>query len=276
MLQAGLLSELAISLSQSLKCSSASRSRNDCFTPRMLDKARETLGLMAVLIEMEGAATFWEPTIEQISSIASCVVQGKAEARKKAVLVLSSIEVSEEMKRKVGVMEGFMGGLLQVITSTPKAGVTLLLEVCSSRKNRVMAIEAGAVGELVGLLACKEEEMMTTELILKGLKAFCAIAEGRSAMCMDNAKGIREVIKVMNSESERATRYAVEVLWLVVSKEPGTQAKRSALQEGAFAKVMAVAHIASSPTTKMHASGLLRALSEALPSLPNSSHLRLP
>lgn len=183
------------------------------------------------------------------------------------------------MKKTVGAMQGLMSGVLGLITDelSPKASVTglmLLPQMCwSCTRNRILAIDAGAVGVLLGVLAW-EADKTRTELALKGLQALCLCAEGRAAMWEDG-RGIREVVKVINAVSEGATRHAVAVLWMVVKKEPGTQAKRSAVQEGAFEKVMTAAQSAVSSHTRRQAGYLLSALSEVLPSSSPLQHQHL-
>lgn len=268
MLQAGLLSELAGFLVESVTCPSCIN--DSCFgTPTcwMLDKSAETLRLLALLSETEGSTAFWEPSLEQISSIAQFVAKaGKGgNCRQNAALILSSCQMSEDMKRKVGAMEGFMTGVLQLVTEelslkATTTGLILLVEVCKSTRNRILASEAGVVGGLLGMLASGADKM-TTEVVMKVVEEVCRCAEGRAAMCEDEARGIKEVVKALNGVSEKATTHAVEVLWVVVRKEPGMQARKRALQEGVMVKLMTAAQTtAVSSHTRSRAGSLLREL----------------
>lgn len=277
MLQAGAVPQLGQFLSRSLPHSpwpGYSGNNRSCSTPRAVTELEETLRLLANLGEDADALALWEPTsADQVLALAGIVAHhGRADSRQNAALVLARTQLSVDMKRKLAAMEGFMGGVVGLIKEAPafspkccKAGLTLLLVVsCAGTKNRMLAIEAGAVDALADLLLGGRADKPTTELSLKALECLCRCADGRAST--HPFMGL--IVKHMSSSvSEEATKYAVRIVWLLVQWAPaGARLGKVAVEEETFVKAMAVAQSTASSKTRILALKISKALSEFVPS----------
>ncbi|KAK3405707.1 hypothetical protein EUGRSUZ_K01927 [Eucalyptus grandis] len=107
----------------------------------------------------------------------------------------------------------------QISQQATKATLKLLINVCPWGRNRIKAVESGAVSVLVELLLdCSDRR--TCELILMLLEMLCQCAEGRSEL-LRHGVGIAVVSKRILRVSQVASERAVRIL-LSVSKFSAT------------------------------------------------------
>lgn len=136
------------------------------------------------------------------------------------------------------------------------AALGFLRAICKrSRKNRLMAIEAGTVFCLIELLA--EAEKPKCEKILDLLDMLVDYAEGRAAMA-DHAMGIAVVSKKIIRVSEFATQKAVRILWSLCIYSSTASILREVLQCGAVSKLCMLQQLSCAEKTKQRAKEVLR------------------
>lgn len=121
--------------------------------------------------------------------------------------------------RLVGLKEELFEGVVRVIKDkvsyqASKAGLRILAWICPWGRNRMMAVEAGAVTTLIELLL-DEPEKIICELILLVLDLMCGCAEGRSEM-MKHAAGIAVVSRMMLRVSSVATERSVRIVYSLI------------------------------------------------------------
>ncbi|MCO5599224.1 hypothetical protein L7F22_053324 [Adiantum nelumboides] len=254
--------------------------------PTTFAVADEALKLLDLLIDPGLFAEFDQRQLhsqeELIMSLANALLRsGMADSRSRAASILSRLQPSDCLKRKIGHMQGFIVALVEMIkdndASTTKAPLGLLVDVCVvSNGNRVIATEAGAVVTLGKLLQQhNSEDKATTEMILRALEVLCQCAEGRAAVAAKSSL-LTTIVKQMSAVSERATHHAVHIVLLVVKWAPeADEVKSAVLQEGALFKAIAVAQSAAASETRLAARRLAALLSEAIPHSHLSRTMRI-
>ncbi|MCO5546797.1 hypothetical protein L7F22_000233 [Adiantum nelumboides] len=256
--------------------------------PTTFAVADEALKLLDLLIDPCLFAEFDQQQLhsqeELIMSLANALLRsGMLDSRPRAASILSRLQPSDCLKKKIDQMPGFIVALVEMIKDndvSTKAALGLLVDVCAvSNGNRVIATEAGAVVTLGKLLLSLQqhdsEDKATTEMILRALEVLCQCAEGRAAVASKSSL-LTTIVKQMSAVSERATHHAVHIVLLVVKWAPeADEVKSAALQEGALLKAIAVAQSAAASETRLVARRLAASLSEALPHSHLSHTMRI-
>ncbi len=188
---------------------------------------------------------------------------------------------------RTGVIQGLVSLLKEeYLRSRPKAiqaSLKCLLALCSSpRRNRIAAVEACAVGALVELLpniTAANWSKCYTEHALALLEILASCAEGREEM-RRHQLAIPVIVERMVGISSMATEHAVVTLWAVLSfsSDVSRDSLHTALQAGAFTKILLLLQSQCTMRTKAKGAELLKLLDEAWkdsPCRPNRSELRL-
>ena len=139
--------------------------------------------------------------------------KGTTEARLHAAVLLQKVSTCISdwefiARERINIFQGLLEIIMdEVCHNATMAALVVLIAICKkSRKNRLWAIEAGAVFSLIELLP--EAEKPKCEKILDLLDMLVDYAEGRAAMA-DHAMGIAVVSKKIIRVSEIATKKAV-------------------------------------------------------------------
>ncbi|XP_042487670.1 E3 ubiquitin-protein ligase PUB23-like [Macadamia integrifolia] len=109
----------------------------------------------------------------------------------------------------------------------------------SSKKNRLKAIEAGAVCVLIELLP--DSNKPKCEKILLLIKLLCECAEGRLGL-VEHGLGIAVLSKKILRVSDAATKLGVKILWLICSSHPSMRVLEEMLVLGSVKKLLALVH----------------------------------
>ncbi|KAI5081352.1 hypothetical protein GOP47_0004535 [Adiantum capillus-veneris] len=271
-------------------------------------EVKDALHLLASLAEEAEACPrtsfSWEPAcIDDVSALAEMIAdeRTKIELRRDAAVVLSKAadQLFDCMKREVGAIQGFMSRVVGLIREASAAsmaslqysctsssldcglaGLGLMLAVCKPcTKNRHLAFEVGALDALACLLGSlcpaahlcpNAAHMRLAELGLKVWESLCKCAEGRAATWQ--SMGL--LMQLMCNVSERATKYSIHILWLLLKFAPvGAPVAKIAFEQGAFLKAMAVAQGDASLRTRSLAGKIAKALSRFV--IASHSHLYL-
>lgn len=130
-------------------------------------------------------------------------------------ITLSSIIQEENLHEIINVVSD------RISNQATKAALHVLIELFSWGRNRMKAVNAGAVYALIDLLL-EDNDKRTYELALVALDKLCSCAEGRAAL-IGHAAGVavvsKKILRVSTMASERAVRIVEKV-----SKLSGTPA----------------------------------------------------
>ncbi|KAK2989241.1 hypothetical protein RJ640_013189 [Escallonia rubra] len=199
---------------------------------------------------------------EYIPSLMRVVQEGNYESRTYAIMLLKSVmEVAEPME--VITLKGeFFSELVQVLHDqiahkAMKATLQLLINVCPWGRNRIKAVEAGAVSALIDMLLDTTDKRVC-ELVFMVLDQLCQCAEGRAELLKHGA-GLavvsKKILRVSQVVSERAVRVLLSISKFAASDPSVVQ---EMLQLGVVAKLCLVLQVDSGSKTKEKAREILK------------------
>ncbi|KAF7851928.1 hypothetical protein BT93_L1641 [Corymbia citriodora subsp. variegata] len=196
-----------------------------------------------------------------IDSLTRIMQSGNCDSRAYAVMLLKSMfEVADIVQLSSLRMESFVEVVRilcdQVSLKATKSALKLLIRACQMGRNRVKAVEAGAMPVLIDLLldSCDKRQ---SEIILTLLDVLCRCAEGRAELLKHGA-GIAIVSKRILRVSETANERCVRIL-LSISKFSATQSiVQEMLQVGVAAKLCLVLQVEGTSKTKEKAREILK------------------
>lgn len=190
-----------------------------------------------------------------IKSMAVMLRRGSAEARLCTLAILRRmVKINCDCSPVVADLDmDIIKSLLELLsddinTKASSSALDVLIEISgASRKNRLKAIEAGAVCVLIELLLDTNRSKCEKMLFL--LKLLCELAEGRSAF-VDHGLAISVVTKKILRVSELGTKLGVKILWLICSFLPTERILEDMLVLGAVKKLLWLLHIDRRSSTK--------------------------
>ncbi|KAK7284777.1 hypothetical protein RJT34_19530 [Clitoria ternatea] len=198
---------------------------------------------------------------EFIDSLTRILQKGFFESRAYAVFLLRSIsEVADPMQMLHLTTELFVE-LVQVLKDqisqkTSKATIQTLIQFCPWGRNRIKAVEAGAVPVLVELLLdCKDRKPCEMMLVL--LEVLCQCAEGRAELLRHGA-GLAIVSKKILRVSTMANDRAVRILLSVSRFSATPHVVQEMLKLGVVAKLCLVLQVDSGNKAKEKAREILK------------------
>lgn len=137
-----------------------------------------------------------------------------------------------------------------------KSALKLLVELCPWGRNRIKAVEGGAVSVLIELLL-ETGERRTCELVLTILDQLCGCAEGRAELVQHGA-GLAVVSKKIHRVSNVASERAVRILSSVSKRSANSRVVQEMLDVGVVAKLCLVLQVGNSEKMKERAKEILR------------------
>ncbi|KAK1589453.1 hypothetical protein Q3G72_034281 [Acer saccharum] len=144
----------------------------------------------------------------------------------------------------------------QISQQASKAALKLLMELCPWGRNRIKAVEGGAVSALIDLLLDVTEKR-ACELILNVLDQLCRCAEGRAELLKHGA-GLAIVSKKILRVSHVASNRAVRILSSVCRFSATPRVLQEMLQVGVVSKLCLVLQVDASFKTKEKAKEILK------------------
>ncbi|KAJ4977793.1 hypothetical protein NE237_008573 [Protea cynaroides] len=168
----------------------------------------------------------------------------------------------------------------QVSQQASKASLQIMIDLCPWSRNRVKAVEAGAVSVLIEILLETTTEKRVCEMVLVVLNVLCGCAEGRAELLKHGA-GIAVVSKKILRVSHVATDRGVRILSSISRFTPTSCVLQEMLLIGAVTKLCLLLRVDCSPKTREKAEEMLRLHSRSwknsscipvhlLPSYPSS------
>ncbi|KAK2370129.1 E3 ubiquitin-protein ligase PUB23 [Trifolium repens] len=200
-------------------------------------------------------------SIQFIESLFHVLKLGSYQSRGYATMLLkSAFEVSDPIQLisvKIALFEELMRVLIDKISQqASKAALKLIVELLPWGRNRIKAVEGGAVLVLIELLF-DVSERRACELILTGLDQLCGCAEGRAEL-LNHGAGVAIVSKKILRVSHVASDRGVRILSSICRYSANSRVLHEMLQVGAVSKLCLVLQVDSNFKTTEKAKEILK------------------
>ncbi|XP_030521015.2 E3 ubiquitin-protein ligase PUB23-like [Rhodamnia argentea] len=192
---------------------------------------------------------------------------GSYQSRAYTTMILKSAYEAADPIQLMSVGPQFFAELVRVLKDqisqqASKAALKLMVELCPWGRNRIKAVEGGAVPALVELLldtngASSADSKRACELILTVLDQLCGSAEGRAEL-VAHAAGLAVVAKKVLRVSHAASDRAVRILASVSRFSASARVLQEMLQVGAVTKLCLVLQVDGGSRTTERARDILR------------------
>ncbi|KAK9668635.1 hypothetical protein RND81_13G073700 [Saponaria officinalis] len=208
--------------------------------------------LKALLAEKEGTI---------LNSLATIMQKSNDECRTYAINLMKLLVQVVEPNHVVSIRVDNFVEVVQLLKDnvSPKASKAALkfLAVASTwGRNRVRAVEAGAVHVMVNqLLELKEKR--TTEMVLDVLDTLCGCAEGRAEL-LSHGAGLAVVSKKILRVSHFASEKGVKILYAIAKFSGSLSVVQEMVQLGVVTKLCVILQVECDAKTKEKARDVLR------------------
>lgn len=198
---------------------------------------------------------------EFFDSLAEVMKQGSYESRAYAVMVLRSMVEAADPLEITHLGSELFVQIVQILKDQPskqtsRAALQILIRAGQSGRNRVKAVEAGAVGALVEILLAAPDRRVC-EMALTAAELLCGCAEGRAAL-LGHGGGIAVVSKKILRVSQMGSERAVRILHWIAKFSGSVAVLREMLELGIVAKLCLVLQVESGSKTKEKAREILK------------------
>ncbi|KAF8693355.1 hypothetical protein HU200_038744 [Digitaria exilis] len=221
---------------------------------------------LAVLYTLKPSETSLAQIIEKkpnfLDTMTSILRRPSYRSRTYAILLLKSMIAVTEPARLMNMSSELVQEVVHVISDrvsskATRAALHVLCRLCPWGRNRVKAVEAGAVGTLVELLL-DEHSRRVAELGVVAIDHLCGCAEGRSELVAHPA-GLAVVAKKAMRVSPAATESAVRALHAVARHSPTPAVLQEMLAVGVVAKLLLVLQVDVNEKVRVRAKEMLKA-----------------
>ncbi|CAI8583665.1 unnamed protein product [Vicia faba] len=200
-------------------------------------------------------------SIQFIESLFHVMKLGSCQSRGYATMLLKSAFQVCDPIQLIGVKKAIFEEVSRVLIDkisqqATKAALKLLVELLPLGRNRIKAVEGGAVLVLIELLFDLSERRVC-ELILIGLDQLCGCAEGRAEL-LNHGAGIAIVSKKILRVSHVASDRGVRILSSICRYSANSRVLHEMLQVGGVSKLCLVLQVDSSLKTKEKAKEILK------------------
>lgn len=179
-----------------------------------------------------------------VSALVSALQWSSAPSRARAALLLERVTAALPPSRLASLPEQVFREAVELLRDRPvsrpatKAALQVLVRTAAWGRNRVKAVDAGAVPVLVDMLFDDGAERRACELVLAALDRLCGCADGRAEL-VAHAAGVAAVGRKALRVSEVATDKAVRVL-RSVARHAGTSAVVQEMAQAGVAAMLCV------------------------------------
>ncbi|KAA8549971.1 hypothetical protein F0562_001672 [Nyssa sinensis] len=198
---------------------------------------------------------------EFLESLMHALKGGNYQSRAYAIMLLKSIFEVADPIQLIGAKPEFFIEVVKILRDSisqqaSKAALKLLVELSPWGRNRIKAVEGGAVSVLIELLL-ETSERRACELILIVLDQLCGSAEGRAELLKHGA-GLAIISKKIIRVSHVASDRAVRILSSISRFSATSRVLQEMLQVGVVSKLCLVLQVDSSVKTKERAKEILK------------------
>ncbi|XP_077230669.1 E3 ubiquitin-protein ligase PUB22-like [Tasmannia lanceolata] len=211
-------------------------------------------------ISEDGLRGLIEKNGEFVQTLTTILQKGNYQSRSYATLLLKSIFEVLDPFHFIGLRRGTFREIVNVLRDqislqVTKAALKSLIESCPWGRNRVKAVESGAVPLLIELvLETKEERVCEMMLVL--LDQLCGCAEGRAEL-LGHGAGIAVVAKKIHRVSHVGTEKAVRILYSIAKFSATSSVLQEMLQVGVVSKLCFLLQVDCGLKTKERAKEIL-------------------
>lgn len=197
---------------------------------------------------------------EFLESLTQVLRRGNFQSRAHITLLLKSIFEVADPIQLISLKLEFFEELVHILNDqisqqASKAALKILVELCPWGRNRIKAVEVGAVPVLIELLIGSLDRRFC-ELVLIVLDKLCGCAEGRAALLKHGA-GMAIVSKKILRVSHVASDRAVRILSSLSRFSATSRVLHEMLLLGVVSKLCLVLQVNGSVKTKERASEIL-------------------
>lgn len=223
---------------------------------------------LSILSHLETSATSLKKLVTNnsgderfVASLMGVLRCGNQESRSNAIVLMKSISEALDPNQMVSIKSEFFSSVVDVLRDqisekATKAALKILAEVCPWGRNRIKAVETGAVRVLVELLM-ETSERRPCELMLVVLDQLCGCAEGRAEL-LEHGAGLSIVSKKILRVSHGATDRAVKILSSISRVSTTSRVLQEMLDVGVVTKLCLVMQVKTSLKTKERAKEILK------------------
>ncbi|CAN1251830.1 E3 ubiquitin-protein ligase PUB23 [Linum perenne] len=209
---------------------------------------------------------------EFVDSLEQIMARSSNRSRSYAAILLRSVFRFSDPIRLVNARSEIFAEVVSVLNDricdqATKAALKFLIEVCPWGRNRIKAVEGGAVKVLIELLMEESGNRRTEEMAVRAVEVMCGCAEGRAEL-VGHAAGMAVVAKKILRVSHAATERAVRILSAVSRYSSTGRVVAEMLEVGVVAKLCLVVQVDASWKSKEKAREILRKHSRAWRSSP--------
>ncbi|OMO77000.1 hypothetical protein COLO4_25416 [Corchorus olitorius] len=199
---------------------------------------------------------------EFVESLVKVMKNGNYQSRAYATVLLKDVFEVADPIQLMSVTPEFFAEVVrtlrdQISQQASKAALKLLVELCPWGRNRIKAVEGGAVFVLVELLLESAAEKRGCELAMIVLDQLCGCAEGRAEFLKHGA-GMAIVSKKIFRVSHVASDRAVRILSSISRFSATSRVLQEMLQVGVVSKLCLVLQLDTSHKTKEKAREILK------------------
>ncbi|XP_051148290.1 E3 ubiquitin-protein ligase PUB23-like [Andrographis paniculata] len=221
--------------------------------------------LYSLQLSESGLKTLANPQF--IESLTLIMQSGSYESRTYSIMLLNPIlEESSNPNLLINLTPEFFTQISQTLKDqiSPKAtksSLKALITSISWGRNRIKAVESGAVPALIDLLL-ESSDKRTSEMALTALDSLCQCADGRSGLLTHSA-GLAVVSKKILRISSAASERAVRILQSVSRHSSTPAVLQEMLQIGVVAKLCLIVQVDCGSKIRERAREILRTHSRA-------------
>ena len=224
--------------------------------------AEDALGVLYSLKPSERSlAQILERDADFLDTLACVLRRPSYRSRAYGILLLKAMTAVMTPARLTTVSADLVQEVVRVVSDrvsskAVRAALHVLCRLCSWGRNRVKAVEAGAMAALVELLLDAGGRRVT-ELAVVAIDHLCGCAEGRSELVAHPA-GLAVVSKKVMRVSTAATESAVRALHAVARHSPTPSVLQEMLAVGVVAKLLLVLQVNAGERAGLRAKEILK------------------
>ncbi|MBA0829942.1 hypothetical protein Goarm_014506 [Gossypium armourianum] len=198
---------------------------------------------------------------EFVESLVQILRNGSYQSRAYATMLLKDIFEVADPIHLISLTPDFFTEIVhalrdQISQQASKAALKLLVELCPWGRNRIKAVEGGAVFVLIELLL-ESSDKRASELAMVVLDQLCGCAEGRAEF-LNHGAGLAMVSKKIFRVSHVVSGRAVRILSSICRFSATSRVLQEMMQVGVVAKLCLVLQLDSSYKTKEKAREMLK------------------
>ncbi|KAE8735581.1 E3 ubiquitin-protein ligase PUB22 [Hibiscus syriacus] len=196
-----------------------------------------------------------------VESLVQIVKNGSYQSRAYATILLNDVSQVADPIHLINPTPEFLAEIVrtlrdQISQQATKEALKLLAELCPWGRNRIKAVEGGAVFVLVMLLI-ESSTKRVSELAFIVLDQLCNCAEGRAEL-LDHGAGLAMVSKKILRVSHAASKRAVRILSPICRFSATSRVLQEMLKVGVVEKLCVVLQIDNGYETKGKAREILK------------------